>query len=420
MRTFRAKALHPARLEQLADWLAVAVAVSLPWSTSASGILIAAWLIAVLPTLDIASVRRELATAAGGLPVLLWVLAAVGMLWADVSWTERIGGLGKFHRLLVIPLLLAQFRRSEHGIWVIYGFFASMLGLLLMSWVAVAFPGLPWPGKEFGVPVKDYILQGETFLICAFALLGRAFDARGEKSPLFILGLVGLAVLFLVDIAFVATGRTVLLVAPVLALLLGWRQYRWRGMLGAALLGGAVGAVLFFESPYLHGRLERSVTELQDYLNSAAINPTGLHLEFLRKSLSFVEAAPIIGHGTGSITEQFRNAAVGQTGAASVASANPHNQIFAVAIQLGVIGTVVLLAMWTAHVMLFRGGGFIAWIGLIVVVQNIVSSLFNSHLFDFTQGWLYVFGVGVVGGMMLRKKSTATAASPTAKPMYKP
>ena len=169
----------------------MAVAVSLPWSTSASGILIAAWLIAVLPTLDIASVRRELATAAGGLPVLLWVLAAVGMLWADVSWTERIGGLGKFHRLLVIPLLLAQFRRSEHGIWVIYGFFASMLGLLLMSWVAVAFPGLPWPGKEFGVPVKDYILQGETFLICAFALLGRAFDARGEKSPLFILGLVG-------------------------------------------------------------------------------------------------------------------------------------------------------------------------------------------------------------------------------------
>ena len=408
------------RLERLADWLAVGVAASLPWSTSATGILIAIWLITVLPTLDIVAVRRELATAAGGLPVLLWVLAAVGMLWADVSWAERIGGLGKFHRLLVIPLLLAQFRRSDHGIWVIYGFFASMLVLLLTSWVAVAFPGLPWPGKQFGVPVKDNIIQSETFLICAFALLGRAFDERGAKKSLFILGLVGLAVLFLVDIGFVASGRTVLLVAPVLALLLGWRQFRWQGLLGAALLGGAVGAALFVESPYLHGRLERSVTELQDYSRSDAANPTGLHLEFLRKSLSFVETAPIIGHGTGSITAQFRDAAVGQTGAASVASANPHNQIFAVAIQLGVIGAVVLLAMWTAHVMLFRGGGFIAWIGLIVVVQNIVSSLFNSHLFDFTQGWLYVFGVGVVGGMMLRKKSTAAAASPTAKPMHKP
>jgi hypothetical protein len=409
------------RLERLADWLAVGVAVSLPWSTSATGILIAAWLLAVLPILDVASVRRELATAAGGLPVLLWVLAAVGMLWADVTWSERINGLGGYHRLLIIPLLLTQFRRSEHGIWVIYGFFASMLGLLLTSWVAVAFPGLPWPGRAFGVPVKDYILQGETFLICAFALLGYAFDERGAKNPLFILGLVGLAGLFLIDIAFVATGRTVLLIAPVLALLLGWRQFRWKGLLAAALLGGAVGAVFVFESPYLHGRLERSVTELRDYLSSDAINPTGLHLEFLRKSLLFVETAPIIGHGTGSITEQFRQAAaVGQTGASSVASANPHNQIFAVAIQLGVLGTVLLGAMWTAHVMLFRGSGFIAWIGLIIVAQNIVSSLFNSHLFDFTQGWLYVFGVGVVGGMVLREQSAASAASPMAKPMNKP
>ena len=163
------------------------------------------------------------------------------------------------------------------------------------------------------------------------------------------------------------------------------------------------------------------MTELHDYLSSDAINPTGLHLEFLRKSLLFVEAAPIVGHGTGSIMEQFRQAAaVGQTGASSATSANPHNQIFAVAIQLGVLGTVLLVAMWAAHVMLFRGSGFIAWIGLIIVVQNIVSSLFNSHLFDFTQGWLYVFGVGVVGGMVLREQSAASAASPMAKLMNKP
>jgi O-antigen ligase len=38
-----------------------------------------------------------------------------------------------------------------------------------------------------------------------------------------------------------------------------------------------------------------------------------------------------------------------------------------------------------------------------VVTQNIVSCQFNSHLLDFTQGWLYVFGVGVFGGMVLRQ-----------------
>ena len=53
-------------------------------------------------------------TWVGGLPVLLG-LAALGMLWADVSWSERIIGLDAFHKLLAIPLLLAQFRRSDRA-----------------------------------------------------------------------------------------------------------------------------------------------------------------------------------------------------------------------------------------------------------------------------------------------------------------
>ena len=60
--------------------------------------------------------------------------------------------------------------------------------------------------------------------------------------------------------------------------------------------------------------------------------------------------------------------------------------------------------MWFAHLALFRGGGLAQWIGLMIVVQNIVGSLFNSHLFDFGQGWIYVFGVGVAGGMVLKTK----------------
>ena len=45
-----------------------------------------------------------------------------------------------------------------------------------------------------------------------------------------------------------------------------------------------------------------------------------------------------------------------------------------------------------------------------LVVQNIVGSLFNSHLFDFTQGWVYVFGVGVAGGMVLKRQSPKAGA----------
>ena len=43
-----------------------------------------------------------------------------------------------------------------------------------------------------------------------------------------------------------------------------------------------------------------------------------------------------------------------------------------------------------------------AWIGFVVVAQNVLGSLFNSHISDFTQGWLYVIGVGVLGAASSR------------------
>jgi hypothetical protein len=88
---------------QLADWLAVGVALSLPWSTSATSVLVVVWFLAWLPTLDVTALRREVASAAGGLPVLLWALGALGMLWAAVSWGERFEGLGSFHRSSRFP-----------------------------------------------------------------------------------------------------------------------------------------------------------------------------------------------------------------------------------------------------------------------------------------------------------------------------
>jgi hypothetical protein len=66
--------------------------------------------------------------------------------------------------------------------------------------------------------------------------------------------------------------------------------------------------------------------------------------------------------------------------------------------------------MWLAHLWLFRGPGLVEWIGLVIVVQNIVGSLFNSHLFDFVQGWTYVLGVGVAGGMALKKRAAERSA----------
>ena len=68
--------------------------------------------------------------------------------------------------------------------------------------------------------------RAANFLICAFVLLQLAIDDSRVGRWRSTIGYIALAVLFLANIAFVATGRTALLVAPVLALLLGWREFR--------------------------------------------------------------------------------------------------------------------------------------------------------------------------------------------------
>jgi len=412
--TLTATLFDRARLARAADALAVAVVVSLPWSTTATSVLIVLWLVALVPTLDWPALRRELWTPAGGLPVLLWLLGVLGMLWADAPWRERLGGLDSFHRLLAIPLLLAQFRRSGNGRWVVAGFLASCTALLVASYAHAAWrswhPG-PFPSIYFpGIPVKDYILQSGEFQICVFGLAYAAVEAWRARRPGLALGLAALACAFLANIVYIATGRTIVAVMPVLLALFGFRQFGGRGVAGVVVASCLLAAVAWASSPYLRARVLGVGQEIRLYQAENAETSSGERLELWKKSLGFIAAAPIFGHGTGSIEQQFR-AVVGDSGPAAIISNNPHQQTLTVAIQLGLVGVAAMFAMWAAHVALFRGGGLVAWAGLIVVVQNVVSCLFNSHLFDFTQGWIYVFGVGALGGAALSVRLRDPAAT---------
>jgi hypothetical protein len=399
--------LDRTRLVPLTDWLAVGVAVALPWSTTAVGITIAAWLITVLLSLDPAAVKHDIRSAAGGLPVVLWCLGVVGMLWADVSWQERLAGLGSFHRLLVIPLLFAHFRRSTNGMRVVCAFFISSLGVLLASYFIVLALGDRWHGVP-GVPVHDTIFQGTIFLICGFGAVGYAILTRGTQEWGRSIALLMVGAFFLTNFAFATVSRASVVIAPFLLVLLGWRLFRCRGILAAILLFSIVGATMWFASPVLRARIGASIAEVQEYRGAGKQTPIGEHVTFLQGSWTIIASAPVLGHGTGSIAEEFRRVTAGKTGLSGEATVNPHNQTFAVAIQLGLIGAIALWAMWIAHLGLFRGQGAVAWLGLIVVVENILSSTVHSHLFDFNSGWFYVFAVGVLGGMLLQERDAKT------------
>ncbi len=406
----RSELFDRARLLRAADGLMIAVAVSLPWSTSATGILLVVWLLAVFPTITPAEFRREISAAPGGLPAFLFLLGAVGTLWADVTWLERWHGLDSFFKLLIIPILLVQFRRSNRGLWVFAAYLAACIALLALSMAIAAWPSLWRVPEHFAVPVKNAPAQSGEFTTCIAVLFYLAFDfikqGRWKPAAASLLVIAGM----LANILYIATSRTALVVLLILVMIWGFREFGTRGKIGLVCAMLALTAAVWLSSPYFRARTVQLWTDYQKYEATDERNSSGERIEFWKKSAEFVGEAPIFGHGTGSIHALFIKSSAGQSGAAASATTNPHNQTFAVAIQLGLVGAAVLWAMWVAHLLLFRGGGLVNWIGLVIVIQNIIGSLFNSHLFDFTQGWVYVVGVGVAGGMVLGRGAEPAAA----------
>ena len=411
--------LDRSTLARLADALVVAVAFALPWSTTATGILLVLWLVALIPSLEWPDMRRELLTPAGGLPVLLFGLGALGMLWAEVDWSARWAGLDAFWKLLAIPLLMTQFRRSDQGHRVFSAFLAACILLLIASVVVLIWPHLPRGSTDGGVAVKSYIVQSIEFTMAAAGLLYLAFDQWSAGRRAVAAGLALLASAFLLDIFFVATARTTLVVIPALALVYGAWRFGGRGTVVAGVLVVVLAALVWQSSSYVRDRVSAVFTAMERHDDPRNVTPSEQRLVYWSKSLDFIGNAPVFGHGTGSIKQVFAQSAVGETGARGEAADNPHNQTFAVGIQLGVVGMLALWAMWLSHFALFRGSGFVAWIGLVVVTQNVVGSLFNSFLFDYTEGWLYVVGFGVTAGM-IRRQITETGKSPSAHPVRAP
>lgn len=397
-----------------ADGLAVALAATLPWSTSATGILAALWLIALLPTLDRAVLRDVLSRPAGYLPVLFWLLGVLGMLWAaDVPFAERVNGLDSFHKLLAIPLLMAQFSRSTRAAWMLYGYLAGCVLLLAVSWTLFALSGLPWQGRwQVAIPVKDYIAQAAELTVGIFLLADIAVIKWRERQRVLALALAALALAFLVNIFFVATSRTALVALPVLVVLFACKQLPWKGTFGLLLAALVVAAMAWWLAPNVRMNITGLVNEVRTFQPQGENTRAGERMEYWSKSVGFVNEAPLLGHGTGSINAQFARSAEGKSGMAALRTANPHQQTFAVAIQLGLVGAALLWATWIAHALLFRGEGLAAWAGLVVVAQNVVGSLFNSHLFDFTHGWLYAIGVGVAAGAVLKQAATLPEPQP--------
>jgi O-antigen ligase len=401
----------PAAWRTTVDVVAILLALALPWSTSLVSIFGVVLMITMVPFLDVeafvASLRRPICLA----PIALFVLALVGTLWSDAAWGMRFYAVGPAAKLLVLPALFYHFERSERGTWVFVAFLGSCALMVVASTIVAFDPALALkPHADRGIFVKNYIDQGQEFSLCAVALAYPIANFAGQRRWLSALLLLALMLLFLANMVFIVTSRTALVTIPIMLAVFGLMHLKWRANLAIAIAVLVVAGTAWIISPQLQEKVATFSSQYEDYKENRATTSIGERLEFWRKSLHFFVEAPLIGHGSGSTRHLFELASDHSDLASGQVIGNPHNQTLYIAVQWGALGVVILWTMWLSHLLLFRGEGLANWIGMLVVVQNIFTSFLNSHIFDFHEGWMYVLGVGVAGGMALKAQRRQAAA----------
>ena len=428
----------PASWMAAVDVFAILTAVALPFSTSLTAIFVLGMLIARVPFLDLRAFLQSLQRPIAAVPITFFALALVGTLWSDAAWGTRFYAVFPTAKLLMLPVLFYHFERSRRGVWVLVAFLVSCTLMMILSWAVTCVPGLtlkPAADASRGIFVKNYIDQSQEFTLCAVALAYPVVQLLRAGKIWQAMALCAISLCLIANMAFVVVSRTALVTLPVLFAGFGLLHLRLRAnllMLGAAIAVGLVAWLVPFgtiwssvapnvcvapllrpemsaapremlTSPSLGWTFRTFARDYQLYEEDNVPTSFGERFTYWKYAMKFIADAPLIGHGTGSSKGLFEQAAYEPDWGKGIrVFPNPHNQTLNVAIQWGALGVLVLYAMWLVHLTVFRGGGLANWVGLLVVVQNVLTSLFNSHIFDFHEGWMYVLGVGIAGGMVLK------------------
>ena len=183
---------------------------------------------------------------------MLVLLGIAGMLWADVTWLERWRGLDSFLKLLAIPLLLVQFRRSERATWVFAGYLVSCVALLAVTSIVIAVPPLAATFLRWdNVIVKNAATQSGEFVTCIFGLLYLMVSAGAHKRWSWVFACAAIVLAMFANIFYFSTGRTALVTTFVLIVLLALRLSNVKTIAGLLAAAIVLGVIAWMSSPYL-------------------------------------------------------------------------------------------------------------------------------------------------------------------------
>ena len=263
---------------------------------------------------------------------------------------------------------------------------AMALAFWLLMALAMLYSIAPWR-EAFGVwwSWRRLVLLALAAFAAALMLREPALSPAGRVL------LILIALLLCSNVILVTTARSGYAALIVLTVILAYQWPRSASHLqrlawtaaGAAAIAGALAL-----SPIVQQRVAKGLHELAHYDRNPGLSPIGDRVIFLRNSLELATERPLFGYGTGA----FREAYAKKVGREALQTKDPHNAYLFVAVQYGLAGLAVFLALLAVALRQPARAPF-RLLALSALAAWCVTSLFNGHFYTFAEGrfiWLWL------------------------------
>lgn len=300
-------------------------------------------------------------------------ICAIGVLYGDAPWDDRLGSLKRWRKALVFFLAAAVFDndKSKNTFLILFVWFCCTMA-------AISYLTFIWPiGRlEPGIVLRDHAIQGLFFAVGA----GVAFFLDPVRwLPAIILLLLTIAL---------GTGRVGYLAFVVIIGTLAFRN-SWKT--GASIVLACVITLTF--SGTVRDRIQTGVSELGTYEQSESLTSMGFRMVMWRNTFSIIKEHWLLGVGTGGFEHAYKQQTSGDDSWRATSTNDPHNQYMRTLSEHGLFGfaafiTFIVLAFLSRH----RHQTLL----VAILAAWCISSLFASYFSRFVEGEFIFLILGVL------------------------
>jgi O-antigen ligase len=352
-----------------------------------TGLMVLAWLLSGTYKAKFSRIKNNPAAL---VTLALFTMYLIGTLYSSATWDYSLKFLMKYQKLLFIPLIISVVSTEKHRTLALNIFLYGAIAVLIISWLM--WLGIVPPHTDMGQGY--YVFKGRIAhnIFMSFALylmLHKALESRHLMRYLWL----ALSALALLNIIFLVNGRTGQITMLALFFLFLYEIWGIKTLAICAIVSILGLSFLIAEHALPHSRL----TDIELEADKGTSTSAGQRIEMYQSTLTLIKRHPIFGGGTGSLENEYKTF-IAQKKEGLERLPNPHNQFLLTAQELGLIGLVMLVAMWVSHWIssykITDNHHAYALRGLVLTIA--IGSLFNSLLLDASEGKFYCLLAGVL------------------------